>query len=252
MKKYVLDQLQEKMKKKQNNVIPCIWPEGDCDYAPNQRKISCTYGCMLDEDSCYDDKKFFFKKSKEKIDQISDKYAAIAIQMNCTYQFWTIRDIAGYAKQKGLITIVVNSLFSSVERMRRYAREDSNVDIIELIHTGDIEEYEQMLKDIKKNNKAVIIPHTRKYDKNTNHFPLSTDYEATRERMKQIKNEKLKGLYDRRQVTGYDWYPNEEEPIEYFYEDRIQFVRATGSLQHMNEKIQLEKGNYNVGIIVRY
>lgn len=72
-----------------------------------------------------------------------------------------------------------------------------------------------------------------------------------KKKMEQIKNGELKDLYDR-QITGYDvyWYPDREEPMEYLYQDRIQFVRANGSLQDVNERIQLEKENYNVGIII--
>lgn len=250
MKEYVLNQLQKEMKKKRNNIIPCIYPEMYCD-SPRKRSCLGAYACMLDEEGCHDDIAFFFKKAKEKIDQISDKYAAIAIEMNCDYQYWTIRNIAGYAKQKGLITIGIHTLFGSSEYMRKLAQKDSNIDIIELIHKEDIEEYEQMLIDIKKNNKAIMIPYATKYSRNTDYYPFSTDYESTKKKMEQIKNGELKDLYDR-QLTGYDvyWYPDREEPMEYLYQDRIQFVRANGSLQDVNERIQLEKENYNVGIII--
>lgn len=249
MTEYVLSRLKKEMEKKRSNLIPLITPQFYCNSSMQKGKL-CDYFCFLDNENC-NNKYFFLQKSKEKIDEISEKYAAIAIQMNVDCQHRTISKIAGYAKEKGLITIGMHMLFSSLEYMKILAQTDSNIDIIELIHKDSIREYEQMLIDIKKNNKAIMIPYSTKYDKHTDYFPLSTDYDTMRKKIEQIKNGELKDLCDK-QVTGLDayWYPSRREPIEYLYQDRVQFVIAKGSLQDVNETIQTEKENYNVGIIL--
>ncbi len=249
MTEYVLSRVKKEMEKKHSNLIPLITPQFYCN-SPMRKGKLCDYFCFLDDEDC-NNKDFFFQKSREKIDEISEKCAAIAIQMNVDCQHHTISKIAGYAKEKGLITIGMHMLFSSLEYMEILAQTDSNIDIIELIHKDSIREYEQMLIDTKENNKAIMIPYSTKYDKNTDYYPFSTDYDATRKKIEQIKSGELKNLYDK-QVTGYDayWYTDRGKPIEYLYQDRVQFVSAHGSLQDVNEIIQAEKENYNVGIII--
>lgn len=254
MAKAILARLQKEIKRKKNNVIPLIIPEYYCDNPPRKNCLA-PYFCFLDDESCYEnDKDFFFRKSKEKIDQISEKYAAIAIEMNCDCQYQTIKRIAGYAKQKGLITIGMHTLFGSMEYMRWLAQKDSNIDIIELRGKEDIVEYDQMLIDIKKNNKAIIIPYPTKYTENEtlngeNYCPHSTDYIRAEEKMRKLQEEELKTLYNK-YVTGYDNYPGFKTSIEYLYEDRIQFIRANGKLEDAYARVQSEKENYNVGIIL--
>lgn len=178
MAKYVLERLKKQMKKKKNNIIPVICPQYLCEYVldlKNHPKGSDCGFCNLENKECHPEgEKYFFNKSKEIIDKISSKYAAVAIVGDPTIQFWTINEIAKYAKQKGLLTIALTDVYlETLEYVWRFTKEYSNFDIIEILYEDVIKDYGTMLINIKKYNKAIVLPHKESYksdEVNVNQF----------------------------------------------------------------------------------